>query len=206
MGYGPPSQDGQWGAPPAQPPKKGTPMWLWALVIVLVVALIAAGAYFAMRGRGGSTPGSTSSAGGTSTSKTTSSSSPAPNPTDTSGIKRSTLQMQPGDCFDDQRMADSQYAYAWVVDCSVPHDSEVFFVGDVTATSYPSDDEWTADEKQLCHPAFQDYVGISFDDSVLDLGYVYPGEDEWNSGTHTLMCFAQDEAGGLTQSVKGSNR
>jgi len=92
------------------------------------------------------------------------------------------------------------------VSCTKTHDSEVFDNQVVTSDSYPTSDEWDAFAQQYCLPAFASYVGIDYNDSVLNIGYYIPDSNSWSHGDKTLTCYATDPNGGLTSSIKGSGR
>jgi len=96
------------------------------------------------------------------------------------------------------------YAYAWVLPCTQPHDSEVIFNQSMTASSYPDDTQWDAWFQQYCYPAFESYVGSTTDNTRLDMQYIYPQADTWSGGDQHLVCFVVDPDGDRTTSVKGS--
>ena len=117
--------------------------------------------------------------------------------------------MQPGDCFNMGDMHTTNNQYAYVTDCSTPHDSEVYATGAVTSTSYPTDDGWAQLSSEVCDPAFLSYVGIEWTESTLKLYKLYPDEETWDNelDQRQMVCFAYDSSGiPLTASIKGSRR
>jgi len=116
------------------------------------------------------------------------------------------LQVASGMCFEQQAMKDSGQTYIWPIDCTKPHNSEVFYADSLPAGDYPDQDGWVANVKQYCHPAFKDYVGLDFNESRLDVYYVYPPQAEWNAGDRILVCYAVDPAGDRTSTVAGTKK
>jgi hypothetical protein len=97
-------------------------------------------------------------------------------------------------------------------DCSKEHDAEIYFEGDVTAGG---DYDAAAIEREaadLCLASFEDFVGIEYASSVLDVYYMFPQEDGWATGDRSVICAAYvlDAAtGGVTRtsgSLEGSAR
>jgi len=109
-----------------------------------------------------------------------------------------------GACFTDT--ADTSVTTIKTVACTKTHDSEVFLNQVVTSDTYPTNDEWSSFAQQYCIPAFAAYDGIDFNDSTLDINYLVPDSTGWSQGDKTLTCYATDPNGGLTSSIKGSNK
>lgn len=76
--------------------------------------------------------------------------------------------------------------------CDAPHGAEVFFVGDLPAsTAYPDPDAVTTFVSDTCIPAYEAYTGVDLmtqDD--MDVGWLPPSEDEWAAGNRRLVCYA----------------
>jgi len=109
-----------------------------------------------------------------------------------------------GACFTDT--SGDTVSTVKTVACTKPHDSEVFLNQVVSSSTYPTSDEWDGFVEQYCLPAFVSYDGIDYNDSNLDISYFYPDPTGWSQGDKTLTCYATDSNGGLTSSIKGSNR
>lgn len=91
------------------------------------------------------------------------------------------------------------------VDCDEEHDSEVFAKFDLPDGPYPSDDEYMAELERECLPAFEEYVGISYDESILEIYDVYPLEEGWEAGDREVICVAYYVDGTTTnEPMKGS--
>jgi len=127
---------------------------------------------------------------------------PTPVPTVITGNQTAVRDLTVGTCFDEKSTKESVYAYAWPVDCTAAHDSEVFFVGTLPEGDYPSDDTVQTYVVDKCTPAFEKYVGIAYGDSKLQVYYIFADKDGWGAGNHSLVCYAFDPSG-RTTSVKG---
>jgi len=60
---------------------------------------------------------------------------------------------------------------------------------------------------QNCNPAFDAYIGKAYDDSDLDIFYLTPTDDCWQSGDRTVKCaFYHPEIHRLTRSLRGTQQ
>ncbi|QNG17518.1 hypothetical protein G4H71_07000 [Rhodococcus triatomae] len=92
------------------------------------------------------------------------------------------------------------------VPCSEPHTFEVYAEHTMSGSVFPGEDE-TVDEASVeCSDAFGSFVGISYDDSTLDLFYLYPTEDSWEDGDRIVSCLITDPAGPTSGSLRGAAR
>ena len=90
--------------------------------------------------------------------------------------------------------------------CTESHNAEVIFVGDYTeGTTYPISLTLDRFIESACVPAFETYLGRSFDsDPELSIGYFYPSRDGWDNGDRTITCYvAQPDESPMTESFKG---
>ena len=121
------------------------------------------------------------------------------------GGSRPVTDLTAGDCFD---LADAKAELIDDVtkrDCTEPHEFEMVFVGDMPDGPYPSDAEVRLWVEANCFPAFNDYVGIDYQESVLGMGPITPTADGWNDGDHTVQCaLFHPENPELTESMKDS--
>lgn len=93
--------------------------------------------------------------------------------------QQSVFSLPVGTCFDDQ--ADGEISSVPEVDCSQPHDNEVFALIEYTDTdTYPGTDQMSAISDELCVAQFQGYVGLNFQSSVLDVFAIFPTAESWN--------------------------
>jgi len=97
-----------------------------------------------------------------------------------------------GTCFDRQATIDSKGAYVDPIDCTEAHDSEVFYAGDISETSYPDSAGWQQAVLDTCHPAFKTYTGITFGQNSWQIYYIYPSQQAWDHGSRMLLCYTTD--------------
>ena len=114
-----------------------------------------------------------------------------------------------GDCFD-LPSAGLTVSNVQHHPCTEAHTAEVFAVLNHPAgrsDAFPDAGTLRSFATDGCTPPFASYVGISIDESALDVGWFRPTEDGWNKGDRAFTCYLtkQDESA-LTQSMKGSKQ
>lgn len=115
-----------------------------------------------------------------------------------------------GECLIDAEVeaavSDEQLSEMPTVDCSEEHDSQVFRVFDLPDGPFPSDDEYSAALEDECLPAFEDFVGVAYEDSELFIYDVGPLEEGWEMGDREVICVAYFDDGQMTnETFEGSN-
>lgn len=116
------------------------------------------------------------------------------------------LSLDVGTCFDDPETFE-QVEDVPVVDCDVAHDNEVIANADLTGSEYPGQEQVENRATQICYDNFADYVGISYEESIYDIGWLFPTEETWAVGDREVICFAYDvELNKITGSVNGIGR
>jgi hypothetical protein len=121
-----------------------------------------------------------------------------------------------GDCFNDAEVGiegDEPVDSVDIVDCDDPHEREVYarmeFEGD--DDDYPGETAVTDEGDVFCYDEYEDFVGISYDDSTLFFVTFYPTEDSWSEGDRELLCMISeydenDEVVKVEGSLEGSER
>jgi len=113
-----------------------------------------------------------------------------------------------GDCFDDQVAYD--IAAIPVVPCNEPHDNEVYDLYQIErreSASYPGINGVAALAQEGCLIAFQDYVGMEYQRSVLEIFPIPPSEESWEeSGDREVVCAVYEPGEKLTAPARGSGR
>ncbi len=105
-----------------------------------------------------------------------------------------------GHCYSDVR---DDYTHMLHASCDQPHDIEVFHISEFTDATRPATEVMAATADEQCAAAFETYVGIPADQSTFSIGPLYPGEESWNKGYHSLLCYLYNEDGHkLTTSAK----
>jgi Septum formation len=92
------------------------------------------------------------------------------------------------------------------VDCAGPHENEVIGSVDYTSsTGFPGDAALLPFASTNCLAVFASYVGISFQESSLDMIPIVPTQVSWAKGDRTVVCVVlATDRGSLTGSVSGT--
>ena len=114
--------------------------------------------------------------------------------------------LEVGTCFDDS--AETEVSSVPEVDCSEPHDNEVFAVFDYTASdTFPGTSAMNDAAQELCVAEFEAYVGLSYQESALAVFPITPTERSWDSGDREIICALYDfDLSKLTGSMEGAAR
>jgi hypothetical protein len=112
-----------------------------------------------------------------------------------------------GDCFDLKDPSEEEVNDVEAKPCTEPHEFEMFFVRDMPDGDFPTDDEINSFITANCLPAFASYVGLSYEQSSLDIFPLIPGFGGWNAGDHSVQCSLYDPIDeDLEQSMRDSGR
>ncbi len=130
--------------------------------------------------------------------------------------ERSVYELAVGDCVDlsgsvdaDGSNDDTEVDELPIVDCSLPHDGEVYHLGEIERfDEYPGRRPVLANVELVCTgTVFTDYVGIDYVDSEFGLFTLSPTDESWPLGDRGFICIATGAGGApLVGSVRGSNR
>lgn len=86
-----------------------------------------------------------------------------------------------------------------VVPCAEPHTSELAATFDYPGASpgvaYPGLESARAYAEEECITEFENYVGLGFAESVLEMTFVYPLEANWALGDYSIQCVLHPPAG-----------
>jgi hypothetical protein len=102
------------------------------------------------------------------------------------------FELAVGDCFDDGDMAlegVEEVEEVPLVECSEPHDNEVYAVVTVDGEVFPGEEAIQDQADQVCHDDFDPFVGLDYQSSVLDFGWLVPTADSWDMGDRVVACF-----------------
>ncbi|MEX1126442.1 MAG: septum formation family protein [Acidimicrobiia bacterium] len=89
-----------------------------------------------------------------------------------------------GTCFDEPFLGDPDD-----VDCTEPHDAEVYSVLTYPAEAYPGDDDLWSWADGRCLLEFERTTGEEWVESDLDYWWFYPSESSWEDGDRTIQCY-----------------
>lgn len=93
------------------------------------------------------------------------------------------------------------------VPCEGPHEQEVYDLFELAAGPYPGDEQVRAFAVEQCSAQFQNYVGVTAEESELDFFYVFPDRYTWEQGYREGGCSLLHGAGlDLTGSMEGTMR
>lgn len=147
------------------------------------------------------------------TASTTTTTSPPPTTLPPLGAGQRELwvyRLDPGDCFDERRKGDAEGEARTIVkvDCSSPHQNEVFAQIEYEAAAdatYPGNPVLTDMADKYCIDAFEGFVGISYVLSIWEMTVEVPNLDTWINGDRNLSCILYAPEGAkLTGSKKAS--
>ena len=97
-----------------------------------------------------------------------------------------------GDCFQDPD-GFGEVSDVEIVDCSEPHDNEVFHLFDLAEGDYPGQATVSTLADEGCSAAFDGYVGIAYAESRYVYTTLSPTEESWDRGDdREVVCFLFD--------------
>ena len=96
--------------------------------------------------------------------------------------------VRPGDCF-----IDGSSVLVTVSDCALPHLFEAYHSFEMTDGPLPSEEAMDAQEDTECDSAFDEYVGISHDETRLQRSTFQPTEESWSAGDRTIICVIESD-------------
>ncbi|REK21975.1 MAG: hypothetical protein DWQ40_03470 [Actinobacteria bacterium] len=99
------------------------------------------------------------------------------------------FSIEQGDCFNDEGDMNDQISSVPIVECSEPHDNEVYAVFEMTESEFPGFDVTADMADNQCLPEFESFVGTAYADSELEFGWLIPTEESWSSGDRQIVCF-----------------
>lgn len=117
------------------------------------------------------------------------------------------VELRVGDCFDLEDATATEVADVDAKPCDEPHEFEMYFIGDMPDGDFPSESGFLAFFEDECMPAFEEFVGVPYEESQLDIYWLTPTEEGWAAGDRQVQCSVfhpvDDE---LTGSLEGSGR
>lgn len=95
------------------------------------------------------------------------------------------------------------------VPCDKPHEAEVYATVRIGGTSWPGEDEVIDQADRRCEEEFGRFVGMPYQDSELEMFYLYPTKSSWNlNDDREASCWvvAMPEGTTVTGSLEGARR
>ena len=108
-----------------------------------------------------------------------------------------------GDCFDDFNQGGVTSSVT-AIPCDEPHVYEVFHDFRLPDGEYPSQTVIDDAVTEECDPAFEEFVGVSFDESTLDYFFFSPTEEGWQFDDQLVSCVIGTEGVRVTGSTRGT--
>lgn len=135
-------------------------------------------------------------------------------PTDSPQIAGTSInpsKLEAGDCFNEYLYRDGSdfvQQVTSVVACDGPHDREAYFDTEFPGgenASYPLDDELERWADTTCLDEFEDFIGLDYVLSALEIGAVVPTFERWTDQDRAVICYVfPDQGGRLLASVRGA--
>ena len=115
--------------------------------------------------------------------------------------------LEVGDCLTDYRATEGVVSVP-TVPCSEPHSGEIYAVVPLPEGdgNYPGVEAISAQAEEKCIAEFEGFVGLSYEESVLEFSYLAPEETEWDAGDREVLCTIHDPAGQTTGTLADANR
>lgn len=121
------------------------------------------------------------------------------------------VSLGPGDCFEERVVpgqGETTVSQVVSVDCSLPHDNEIYLAAempDAIGAAWPGQDAVRSFADQACLDGFEPFVGLQYELSELELGYLTPTEETWFIPDRRVLCFVFHREGTkLEGSARGS--
>ncbi len=122
----------------------------------------------------------------------------------TGGGQIDVFTLSVGDCLNDQ--SSDEVTDVPVVPCEEPHDYEVYYDFALPDGEFVEDDV-TAAADEGCYGEFATFVGLSYEESLLDFTYFTPTQQSWDEGNDRIVsCMIGDPAARTTGSLAGVAR
>ena len=131
-------------------------------------------------------------------------SAPAEETAPTAPVEVDAYKLEVGDCF--AEVPEGELVTVPVVPCAEPHIYEVYAQLMIPEGDYPGDDAVFEQTDELCIAEFEPFVGLSYEESVLDVFYLSPTEESWLDGDRAVTCSIYDPGEDVTGSLRGVER
>lgn len=126
------------------------------------------------------------------------------------GDSQDIFTIEVGDCINDSLAGESVTTVPTVA-CTELHDSEAYKSIILDDGDFPGDTDVQSQAEDGCAAAFEDFIGVSYDESLVNLNYYYPTAETWETGDREILCLARDTDGDgneiqTTGSLAGAKR
>lgn len=111
-----------------------------------------------------------------------------------------------GDCLAGEALQDAQTAPVEPLDCDRPHDAEVYATLEFDEEEYPGSSTLVHRTVEFCGQEFEDYVGIAYAESDLEVVSMYPPQDSWSDArqrrAHCVLIAPEPVTGSLAGAAR----
>ncbi len=114
------------------------------------------------------------------------------------------FDLEVGDCLGEET-GEGEIESLEAAPCSEPHAEEIFAALTVPDGDYPGQEALDA-EAEGCLEEFAEFVGMPFQESVLEINYMTPTEESWSMGDRELLCTVYDPDADTTGTLQDANR
>jgi hypothetical protein len=118
----------------------------------------------------------------------------------------SVFNAEVGECIESLSDLTGQISELPEVDCDEPHEGEVIFLFEHDdADEFPGLAEVTTEAEEECEgDAFEDYIGVSFDETAILVQPITPTEETWDAGDRESVCVAHLLGEEVDESFEGN--
>jgi hypothetical protein len=116
----------------------------------------------------------------------------------------SAFSLRAGDCLRSVPKDSTDVRELNVVVCTREHKGEVYANIRLPYSTYPGLQTVSDRSEGLCKAAFEPFVGRAYDDSSLDMFFLFPTAQSWRQRDRTVTCMIAGQH--LVGTVKGSRR
>ena len=109
-----------------------------------------------------------------------------------------------GECVQMSDLEEAEIDSIPTVDCREEHDGEVVATFEGPDGDYPSAEEWQVIIREGCTQGFEDYVGVTYEDSELTLRDLSPTKEGWEADDRSVLCLAYLDGETTTESFEGA--
>jgi hypothetical protein len=111
-----------------------------------------------------------------------------------------------GECFDDGDTKAGEVSSLPIVDCSKPHDNEIFATFELPDDEFPGQAVLQLSGNEDCIDRFSDWAGIGYAESALIVFPITPTSSSWGTtGDREVACVVYDSSlEKLTGSMAGA--
>jgi hypothetical protein len=121
--------------------------------------------------------------------------------------KVAAADLRVGDCIEFPSASTTTVKTFDAVPCSQPHDAEAYAGGTLPLTGdWPGESQVQQTTDQKCSDAFEPFVGVGIDATVLQVSYFYPEQDAWTQGDRGYICVVGSDVNKTTGTLKGAAR